>query len=509
MDLLKLGAQSRKTGWKPRANLTKDRHNMEDLDEFFEDSTFNEAKGAKTPKSKSKVAAFAGDDFFDLLIKQAPRKTLGVRRARPDSSRSDDAPKQDKIVSEPPITTIPTSSSETLENGTDLQDYPTFADMNDMDMDEQPPLDDNMESNMTLSPIPLESLRKSPSKAAPNPSPVSQQSSPSKKIRPNKALSSLTKNMALARSQRKPTKADDMGSDSSDESENDSILPSSGDDDTFDADYLESQRRSQDAFELTELRESVIRPSPFPSPPPEGGEHLRRSRRTKIAPLAYWRNERIVYSRTSDSNGGDPDSTLIRDIRKIPLQEIKEVVHIPEAQKTKVTKRGRKPKAVGKTKKTKTKSDAYDYESDPELVGSEWYKNKSLETDVYVSGESTELRVVAWAPDGGAFTPPEPSGEKENFTIAPLFDADSNVFAAGLLDFPVDGHKTSRSTADSLFMFHVAKGLIEVTLNTDRFVVTRGCSFEILRYNVYSLKNIGNDSARLFFVQCKLDSDAI
>ena len=286
-------------------------------------------------------------------------------------------------------------------------------------------------------------------------------------------------------------------------------LPSSDGDDTFDSDFNDTQpsQSTQSTYKSSQPNEVIVQPSPLPSPPPEG---LRRSKRTKIAPLAYWRNERIVYSRANEANG-DPDSTLISDIRKVPLQEIREVVHIPEPQKKKIpARRGRPPKngTATRGRKPKPKPETYDYESDPEIEGSEWFKKKSLEAEVFLSEDTKVERVVAWTPDGGEFQQPPPSNKGlqvvENFKVAPLFDADSDMIAAGLLEFPVEGFKSLRTAGESLFIFHVAKGLVEVTLNSEKFVVTRGCSFEVPKLNIYSLKNIGQVTARLFFVQCQL-----
>lgn len=536
MDLLNLGEKSRKTGLKPRANLAKDKYDMEDVDEFFEDTTWAESKVLSFPTKHTdflsrnngetpKIPDSSSSTKPDPLTKNSARRYLGVGRIRSDSKLPELTPKLH------PKKPLPKKKSPTPEYS--LPEYLDFDDVNnvnqeDEEMDEEQAVDDDMRDDMTFSPIPILSLNSTTvSKTAPNPSPVSQLNSPSKSIRQEKAIAGFTKTMALKPKRKVHRILDD---DDDEEVENDalgSILPSSDDGDTFDSDFQDSQRRSQSNFatqstygtqsnfgssQPIQSSDYIIRPSPLPSPPPEG---LRRSKRTKIAPLAYWRNERIVYSRANGASNADPDSTLVRDIRKIPLQEIKEVVHIPETEQKQIPKKGKRsknglPRSVGRPRKQKQRSEIYDYESDPEIEGSEWYKDKSLQTDVFENEESTVRRVVAWAPDGGNFQlpPPNKNGQQvlENFKVAPLFDADSDVIAAGLLEFPVEGFKSLRTAGESLFMFHVAKGLIEVTLNSDKFVVTRGCSFEIPKLNIYSFKNIGQDSAKLFFVQCQLGS---
>lgn len=244
------------------------------------------------------------------------------------------------------------------------------------------------------------------------------------------------------------------------------------------------------------------------SPSPEG---LRRSKRTKIAPLAFWRNERIIYTRAGE-NRSDVDNTLARDVEKFPLQEIVEVIHVPE--KVEQVIKGKKKRKL-KYKKGKVfhkeghkpKDGNIDYVSDPEIEGSEWFQNKSLEAEVFENENTRTKRVIAWTPDGGNFKlPPVLKGGyrvPENFKIALLFDT-LNGFASGLIEFPRDGFKSLRRSGESLFMFYVARGLIEITLGSEKFIVTRGCSFEILKHNIYSMKNLGHGIARIFFVECRM-----
>lgn len=537
MDLLQLGAQARKTGLKPRQNVAKDKYDMEDVDEFFEDTTWADSR--RNEESALPVTSKAKKSSVRLEI-PTTRKTLGVGRIRntkiSDTKRVDSTEDKDREVELETVNdTLP--EQDLILNDLDLSDYQD----NDQDfeseehVDRSPSLevdqhDDrsqetpshntdelvNQESEqiqhkgtpeahpgdilgdfndeMTLSPIPLLTLEKRSTESQ-------QRRSPAKPANTN--ASHFTKTMALARKnikKRPRIVASDMEDSDAPEPE-----VSSDGADTFDSDFIESQYSQGSSFKPSQ-GDAMVQPSPLPSPPPEG---LRRSKRTRIAPLAYWRNERIVYSRASESNNGDPDSTLISDIRKVPLQEIHEVVHIPEAKKTKPTpKRGRPPKNSARGRKPKAKPEVYDYESDPEIEGSEWFKSKSLEAEVFESEDSQIKKIVAWSPDGGDFQSP-PAGRNgqlgmENFKVAPLFSSDSNTIAAGLLDFPVDGFKSLRTTGESLFIFHVAKGLVEVTLNSDKFVVTRGCSFEVPKLNIYSFKNIGQGSARLFFVQCQI-----
>lgn len=528
MDLLKLGAQARKTGLKPRSNVAKDKYDMEDVDEFFEETTWSDSKQSEDPIARESLKpTILKNGEYTHEISTTIRKNLGVGRIR--DNRSELKILLVKTHSE----TKDLSNSGLNENLDSGSEYPDYAEMNEFggfDEIESPQVKENEESSeqaggfdltqdpqqsgeehkdlgndMTLSPIPLLSLKGSGLLQSPLSSPLPQ---PERSLSNAISAGSFTKSMVLRKTKKRPRIIESDHEDSARETAEDQIAYLSSDAaGAFDSDFMQSLYSQTSSYKPSQA--NTIRPSPLPSPPPEG---LRRSKRTKIAPLAYWRNERIVYSRALEAGNADPDSTLVSDIRKIPLQEISEVVHIPEAQKKKSTaRRGRPPKnatTTGRGRKSNLKLGIYDYESDPEIEGSEWFKDKSLEAEVFQSEDSRIKRVVAWSPEGGNFLSP-PAGKNgqlgmDNFKVAPLFDSESEMIAAGLLEFPVDGFKSLRTTGESLFIFHVANGLIEVTLNSEKFVVTRGCSFEIPKLNIYSFKNIGQGSARLFFVQCQL-----
>lgn len=269
---------------------------------------------------------------------------------------------------------------------------------------------------------------------------------------------------------------------------------------SFDDEVWREENRFKGSSSMEKKGGSRIAESPLPSPPPEG---LRRSKRTKIAPLAFWRNERIIYSRANDPRELDPDSTLVSDIRKVPLQEIREVVHIPEPQLVKLGKKRGRPTKMTEKKKLQQASNAI-----LKIQGSEWLLESLLESRVFVNENDMEQRVVAWSPNGGDFVRPPSKNEdgvdEDNFEVAPLFEIDQDRMAAGIIRIPTDGHKSLRTAGQSLFIFHISAGTVEVTLNSESFIVTSGCSFEVPKLNIYSLKNIGNEVARLFFVQFQL-----
>lgn len=536
MDLLNLGNQSRKTGIKPRKNLRKDKYDMEDVDDFFTDDEDDRSSHRRrtvtqvTPQDNFDNVARkinftdAEAELFNLspismsskwgvkkknkkspLRSPLPERGVGRARERSESrevnrtsrtgirelketsisNRRDSRESSDTGGSREPRalkeSRILRDSGESMalrgsnDSSRDL-DSELFVQGNSessipeiyMDMEEpNDEFDDsfNASNHDSFSPVSLSPLGKT-------------QSSPDVPTTSRKSTSSLTKNMALGNTSSKKMNKKNYRS-INDSSELLSPPPTT----------------KKPRTKIIPVREQILRASPLPSPPPDG---LRRSRRTKIAPLAFWRNERIVYTRALEEN--DADTTLANDIRKIPLQEIKEVVHIPEADRY-VAPSTKKRK--GKLIAPKAKKEVYDYESDPEINGSEWFNKKIL--SVEVSENNTKIkRQVAIAPGGVEFEElKDPNFPNDKLRIARLFTYNKDFTATAILELPFEGIKHVKSSEECVYTFHVVTGLIEVTLNKSKFVVTRGCSFEIPDHNTYGLKNLGQDVAKLFFVQCR------
>lgn len=550
MDLLNLGSQSRKTGIRPKKNLRKDRYNMEDIDEFFsEDDSDPDNNVKKGPKARSRARANpnssllksasmssrhevsrsneedaiiarkinftdAETDKFDLspisisknkrppsksplLVQEKKQQKQSQRKNSRDDSDNDDsneATPGSPIISEPQVEDNEPESPK-LFVGEDLDDdtnnYDGLNDdlFNDAPLDHGVPVSDDRnvdESGTNDNEVEEIDLDDEP--------PEPQQSQLNSPNEPKKRkASSLTKNMALGLS---------------------SI----------------SKKKQASSQQDSRSREISVKPSPLPSPPPDG---LRRSKRTRIQPLAFWRGERIVYTR-ADEQDADPDSTLINDIKKIPLQEIKEIIHVPaltsqnslkrKSRRSKSKSESRSSSQTRQGKDTGTmdlsravhrgadegsvdNKDGYDYESDPEVDGSEWFKEKQLKLDIFENNDSEALvnQSIAYSPDIQKFLiepPKSKDSEIDNYKIAKIFD-DTNTekIAVAIMEFPHEGFKSSKSSGNCVYMFHVIKGLLEITLSNHSFVVTRGCSFQVPSGNTYGITNIGNGSGRVYCVQ--------
>lgn len=536
MDLLNLGAQSRKTGFKPKKDLRKDKYNMEDIDEFFaeDDEEVDLVVGNATPKKDVRKP-----EALNVVASTGGRR-LGVAsireqiRSRPRETTTDITPPQDtkfnnfarkinftdaeaesfhlspislssksfkkKNAKSPLRSPLQENNDFELHNHNQndyMDDFAGYSgDSGEFDDDYMEPVAAHDEDkDMSLSPVVLSPIKVRKS-ALTSDSKVEVPKSRANVSKESKAGSSLTKKMALGSSNRKRKPPPQILEESQNSSQSEDTIgellsPPS-----------HNKRRPRIKFIP---KETITRPSPLPSPPPDG---LRRSKRVKIPPLAYWRNERIVYTRANEEDVVDPDTTLAKDIENIPLQEIKEVVHIPEAKSPppNTKKRGRPRKNLPpKLKKAVPKQHiVYDYESDPEISGSEWFGDKHLDLRVFEGPHDERVTVpIAWAPNEGDFEQPPNTEEIENFKVATLFGNDRDFTAGGLIEFPYGGFKSLRNSSASVYIFHVIKGLLEVTLNDDKFVVTRGCSFQVPRSNNFAFKNLSQDKSKLFFVQSK------
>lgn len=522
MDLLNLGYEARKTGLRAREGLSRDKYDMEDLDEFFADTTWDEPQTLLHPhinyKSlKTELNTKAIDSSTQVNKKESqPKKTLGIARMKrtPESvhnnetslneddeklgnakwmvKRKQKPPAANELKPEQSIDFLDDFDVETQSNeglSKHLNEPIAYLFSANENGSKEPVEDDHYQASDIISQSKLALSMSLNSNA-----PVSSLNASMLNLGGNQRKQLSTTNDEYTISQEYPS-----ANDFRDEvlirpdvySESDSLS---------DVDYRETQtanlgneRASINRFSQEE--KNLV--SLLPSPPPEG---LRRSKRMRCKPLAYWRNERIIYSRSDDFADEYNNNTLLSDVHKIPLQEIKEVVKVPEPTPDKQTRK-RKRKSGSHPNKTSNKLKNQD---SGKYTEPEWFNDGKIEAQVFLDDEKLATECIAWAPDGGAFTKPvaDPKSDlAEEFEVAPLFDSNSHDIAAGLLHLPPRGFKSLRSARDSTFIFYLAEGNLEVELNQSKFIVSKGCSFKVPRLNIYSLKNRASERARLFFVQ--------
>ncbi|RCK54714.1 Centromere protein 3 [Candida viswanathii] len=503
MYLANLGGRSRKLGLVPKENVKIDRYGLEDVDDFFRDdsasasasgtaSTSTAAPQQHKPPQSTRQAEPVREQPFDNIARKINFNDEDEDETFNLSSTTSN--KKSPAVNKQSPLRSPLAEQDFDYNQFD-DDMPGANEIGvRTDDDEQSDIPDfNMQDTqddpVEVKGSPRRGKRATRSKA---------------KARQSRASSSFTKKMALGKTKKLPSFSDDT---SSITEYNESRTEQEEDGEEAKDDSLEEYS------EMLAGRSRVIKESNLPSPPPENTTGLRRSKRTRIKPLAFWRNERIIYTQDVNSDE-DFDNTLARDIHNIPLRLIKEVVHIPDSNaastKTSSTKkkltRGRK--RVGKPQSPSSDVDGgaeqdlldegeVEEDADEDLSGSEWLRDEDcLQLNVKDNG-ALKKRKIAYSQGGGTFK----QQRGDSYKVATLFDEDKDFCAGGMLELPVDGFKPPVTVTGSTYMFNVINGTIRVTLNEDVFTVKNGCKLQIPEGNEYSLRNVGKTQAYLFFVQ--------
>ena len=181
------------------------------------------------------------------------------------------------------------------------------------------------------------------------------------------------------------------------------------------------------------------------APPPEG---VRRSRRHRISPLAFWRQERVVYGRPSDA-GTKIFVPHIREIIRVPLEPVE-----PLGKKRK--RRGDRAKSESRAKSAApvvfNPEEGWDDDTNPMGNILDFVTQEEVEKREY----STPLLGVHSNPASGiAFTSQmvKPKAAANNDWFFQKVFGDADFIAAGLLIIPPQGRKPSKGTEDNTYVF--------------------------------------------------------
>ncbi|GAO46408.1 hypothetical protein SAICODRAFT_92412 [Saitoella complicata NRRL Y-17804] len=246
-----------------------------------------------------------------------------------------------------------------------------------------------------------------------------------------------------------------------------------------------SKKLSKGDVSLTQAKQVIIHEKP-PDPSEdfsELGSDVRRSRRARVAPLAFWKNEKIVYG-ASDR----------RKSSGLVLPEMKEIIRVEETAPAKTKKRAANGTARGRKRSLKS-GDSSDEESDE---------------DIEEEDGLMEAQVLGWQADGEDETVVKviacPSTQIKPKAVANTSMRYQKIFtvndfvATGVVDLPPGAEKLPRSSKQNVMIFAVFEGVLEVRVHDTTFKVKKGGQFIVPRGNNYSFKNISAaKTARLFF----------
>ncbi|KAF7986575.1 hypothetical protein HWV62_26330 [Athelia sp. TMB] len=230
--------------------------------------------------------------------------------------------------------------------------------------------------------------------------------------------------------------------------------------------------------------------------PDDDDEHtdtsgVRRSQRHRYAPLAFWRQEKVVYGRREHG------------ISFVP--HIKEIIRIPQEEPQRLGKQGKRKRARSTTR-GKSEDDRKAKGNDDEVkIVEVWNPEEGWDDETnpvgtildFVSGKEVQKRIAAQA----RTIDPKPAANSEWF-FQKVF-GDGEFIAAGQLRIPPNGRKPSKGTKDNTYIFYIIEGAVNLKVHETNMVLATGAMFIIPRGNTYFIENIGERDAKLFFTQAR------
>lgn len=236
---------------------------------------------------------------------------------------------------------------------------------------------------------------------------------------------------------------------------------------------------------------------------------VRRSKRIRVAPLEFWKNERIIYS-LDDTADERPKIKTIIQVDESAAREM-------EAAKRQALSEARK-RAAKKSKKTTTGGAT---KSKKQSQGDQKDEKTELDQKILANLRKKGTLVEKTFLEASVFPYPPENGERQDqliawgreyplraakggaHQVASLFDADAHFAAAGLLALAPHTNKPQKSSKHNHYFFFVASGAVHVVISDVEFTVVEGGSFVVPRGNTYSLANaLPDQDVRMFFVQC-------
>ena len=202
--------------------------------------------------------------------------------------------------------------------------------------------------------------------------------------------------------------------------------------------------------------------------PADDGVTLTRSGRTSVRPLAWWRNERCVYSDSPSGRG-------IADGARFPLNSIKEIIRTEEmAPPLPNRKRGKKGKGKGKARSQTADAESSDDENGFDGNAEPWETEQGTlrgpvsvwdaEHQATLADEEEEID-IAYAPAAietqDVKSKASQSGEV-GFKYAKLLG--NKFMGVGLVDLPPGGVKRPKNSRKMHMSFYVVKGRVRVTV---------------------------------------------
>lgn len=212
-----------------------------------------------------------------------------------------------------------------------------------------------------------------------------------------------------------------------------------------------------------------------PPPPPrtitEDIDGIRRSNRSRFEPLAFWKNEKIVYSLGAR---GKKDGIRLPEVLEVVRVESDPEDAVKRGQRQKKSYTGAKRKRSAKEEREEEEFEEEDWES--RMVGGEvgvvrGYV-KSYPPGHAAGEEEVELafsrnRIVTVEVANGDFTFVKTCTEE--------------FFGTGMIEVPPGGIKRTKNSGKMHLVFYIISGKVEVKIGENSFRVRKGAQFMVPR----------------------------
>ncbi|KAK6534244.1 hypothetical protein TWF281_005574 [Arthrobotrys megalospora] len=232
-----------------------------------------------------------------------------------------------------------------------------------------------------------------------------------------------------------------------------------------------------------------------------------RPSRSRTAPLAFWKGEKVNYEVTERDQSGRALSlnTGVVRVEDTPAAQKKKArpwrpVAVSAAEK--ISKRPTQRKSKG----TRKAAEENDSESEGGESEDEWEKVGKLVGMVKDwdpnQGEEEEDREEEEIED-------EIATSRHGIEFKPIFGSDylfaktlgKPFMGCGILELQTGASKKLKSSGKMQLVFFVLKGKVEAEVNELGFRISSGGQFQVPRGNMYKISNPFKKTARIFFAQ--------
>jgi centromere protein C len=203
---------------------------------------------------------------------------------------------------------------------------------------------------------------------------------------------------------------------------------------------------------------------------PDDGPQTRSGRHV-IKPVAYWKNETVVYG---DDEGADGDASFL-------LPTVKEVIRADHVEQPKAKKGMRKGAGTGKSRKLRQESES---EEDGDDLAEPWESEpgrfygaiRTWDPEDPIGEESGEIEDEI-ALSSAAIITSDIAGASFKFakTLTLPF------FGSGMVDLPPGAIKKPKNSRRMQLVFFVFSGRVSVTVNESTFRIGKGGMWQVPR----------------------------